>query len=112
MAKLNGKNFKIIAKLVEPYKGTSIAIRSDGKILLRRGNRWIRWRSLKPNITPQQFTEHLLSQGWIKGMKPTFNTLEKWEKQGISKAPDGCVVEPDGICPHGYKSWLLLLGWI
>ena len=25
---------------------------------------------------------------------------------------DGCVVEPDGTCPHGYKSPLLLLGII
>ena len=25
---------------------------------------------------------------------------------------DGCRVEPDGICPHGHKSWLLELGYI
>ena len=25
---------------------------------------------------------------------------------------DGCIVEPDGVCPHGYKSPLLVLGII
>ena len=25
---------------------------------------------------------------------------------------DGCYVEPDGHCPHGYPSWLLYLGMI
>jgi len=25
---------------------------------------------------------------------------------------DGCVVEPDGQCPHGYRSWQLVAGII
>lgn len=43
---------------------------------------------------------------------PSENLLVKWDSQGISKATDGCIVEPDGICPHGYRSWLLELGFI
>jgi len=31
---------------------------------------------------------------------------------GIAEATDGCTVEPDGICPHGHPSWLILLGYI
>lgn len=31
---------------------------------------------------------------------------------GIAEAEDGCRVETDGRCPHGYSSWLLVLGWI
>lgn len=27
-------------------------------------------------------------------------------------ATDGCVVEPDGVCPHGHPSWPLRLGMI
>lgn len=27
-------------------------------------------------------------------------------------ATDGCVVEPDGVCPHGHPSWPLRLGLI
>lgn len=26
--------------------------------------------------------------------------------------PHGCVVEPDGVCPHGFSSPLLILGLI
>jgi hypothetical protein len=29
-----------------------------------------------------------------------------------TKCPEGCSVEPDGICPHGYKSVVLELGFI
>lgn len=29
-----------------------------------------------------------------------------------SEATDGCVVEPDGTCPHGAKSWLIEMGMI
>lgn len=43
---------------------------------------------------------------------PSIKTMEKWVMDGIAKATDGCRVEPDGICPHGCKSWLLELGLI
>jgi hypothetical protein len=42
-------------------------------------------------------SEELLQQGLLGEM---INTI------------DDCVVEPDGECPHGYKSPLLLLGMI
>ena len=29
-----------------------------------------------------------------------------------TKCPEGCVVEPDGTCPHDYKSIALELGLI
>jgi hypothetical protein len=29
-----------------------------------------------------------------------------------TRCEHGCEVEPDGICPHGHKSMLLLLGMI
>lgn len=28
----------------------------------------------------------------------------------VMTAADGCQVEPDGVCPHGYVSPLILLG--
>jgi hypothetical protein len=31
---------------------------------------------------------------------------------GDCEATDGCIVEPDGVCPHGYPSWLRYLGMI
>ena len=44
--------------------------------------------------------------------EPSVKTLEKWESEGYCKATDGCKVEPDGVCPHGCKSWLLELGLV
>ena len=26
-----------------------------------------------------------------------------------TEATDGCLVEPDGLCPHGHPSWLIVL---
>ena len=43
---------------------------------------------------------------------PDLETLEAWTNAGICEATDGCVVEPDGACSHGYPSWLLELGLI
>ena len=43
---------------------------------------------------------------------PSIARLNKMVNDGICTAPDGCHVEPDGSCPHGYKSWLLYLGYI
>ena len=30
----------------------------------------------------------------------------------LPEATDGCTVEPDGTCPHGHPSWLLVLGYV
>lgn len=44
--------------------------------------------------------------------RPSIRTLEKWMMRGVAKATDGCEVEPDGECPHGCKSWLIVMGYI
>jgi hypothetical protein len=38
--------------------------------------------------------------------------LEKGIWDGEVQVFDSCTVEPDGICPHGYKSPLVLLGLV
>ena len=43
---------------------------------------------------------------------PDLETLQEWVAQGFCEATDGCIVEPDGTCPHGHPSWLLKLGLI
>jgi hypothetical protein len=43
---------------------------------------------------------------------PSAETLLQWLDEGGSEAIDGCWVEPDGVCPHGCQSWLLVLGMI
>jgi hypothetical protein len=43
---------------------------------------------------------------------PDIEVLMAWEMEGYCEATDGCVVEPDGRCTHGNRSWLLELGLI
>ena len=42
---------------------------------------------------------------------PDIETLMQWEMDGVCEALDGCLVEPDGTCPHGFPSWLVYLGY-
>jgi len=44
--------------------------------------------------------------------EPSIEQLMQWEAEDGCEATDGCWVEPDGICPHGCKSWLLELGFL
>jgi hypothetical protein len=44
--------------------------------------------------------------------EPSIKTLYKWSDDGVAKATDGCRVEPDGTCPHGCRSWMLVMGVI
>jgi len=114
MAKLNSKNFKLLAKLVHPKTGLAIAIRSDGRILRKNwvSGQYKRWKRLKEGYDPHKFIEDLKAQGWIEGTAPTWQTVQRWASQGKARTPCGCWVEPDGECQHGNKSWLVLLGMI
>ena len=44
--------------------------------------------------------------------EPDTEQLEEWVFDSVCDATDGCVVEPDGMCPHGHPSWLLAMGLI
>jgi len=44
--------------------------------------------------------------------EPEVEDLVEWESEGGCEATDGCYVEPDGVCEHGYPSWLLWMGLI
>ena len=56
--------------------------------------------------------ETLDNKRTIMYSKPDIEQLQMWEEEGGCEAPDGCWVEPDGICEHGHKSWLLIMGMI
>jgi len=43
---------------------------------------------------------------------PTVGDLTEWHENEGCKATDGCWVEPDGECEHGFPSWLVYLGLI
>ena len=77
-------------------------------------------RTLKDGVTLGQYQEHL-NKYHIEGVTypkalkvkvPSMKKLEYWSFDGVCETPDGCRVEPDGHCEHGYPSWLLILGFI
>ena len=76
-----------------------ITVYSKGKI-----------RTLKAGITLDKYKEY--DSQAIKVNKPSMATLESWSSECGCKAIDGCWVEPDGTCEHGYPSWLLALNYI
>jgi len=43
---------------------------------------------------------------------PTVEEVMDWLADGGCEATDGCRVEPDGVCPHGKPSWLIVWGLI
>jgi len=67
-------------------------------------------RTLKEGITLKMYQERYPSA--IKVKRPTVKTLERWDMDGGCETLDGCWVEPDGVCPHGFNSWMLELGYI
>lgn len=44
--------------------------------------------------------------------KPSYDELSAMMLDTVATATDGCTVEPDGVCEHGYPSWLIQLGMI
>ena len=56
-------------------------------------------------ITPEEYV-YAPSK---KKKVPSIKTIERWFMDGYCKTPDGCKVEPDGTCPHGQESWMLIL---
>jgi hypothetical protein len=50
-----------------------------------------------------------VNSGWAP---PDPDTLDEWIADGVCRAPDECLVAPDGVCEHGLASWFLVLGAI
>ena len=44
--------------------------------------------------------------------EPDLDEIMEMESEGGCDATDGCYVETDGVCEHGYPSWMLYLGYI
>lgn len=63
----------------------------------------------KPLTTSQRRSHGL---GPKRTKAPSIKTMERWMNDGVAKATDGCRVEPDGTCPHGARSWMMVLGVI
>ena len=70
--------------------------------------------TLLSHVNPNDYIKHVNDKGLIAihVKVPSISTLEKWDSKGICKTPDGCTTEPDGTCPHGFPSWLIIMGMI
>lgn len=44
--------------------------------------------------------------------RPSMAQVQEWVMDSVCDATDGCRVEPDGHCPDGHPSWLLVLGLV
>lgn len=47
-----------------------------------------------------------VNSGWAP---PDPDELAEWLADGVCRAPDDCLVSPDGTCDHGLASWKLVL---
>ena len=45
-------------------------------------------------------------------VEPSIEDIEEQLEDGCCEATDGCIVEPDGQCEHGHKSWMRYWGLI
>ena len=47
-----------------------------------------------------------VNSGWAP---PDPDELAEWLADGVCRAPDDCLVPPEGACEHGLASWKLVL---
>ena len=68
-------------------------------------------RRLKKGVSIEDYKTKYPSA--IETEVPDIDILEEYASDSFCcETPDGCVVEADGTCEHGYHSWLLILGYI
>jgi hypothetical protein len=101
-----------VVRVFDRKLGALLSVRSDGIILSRtpfsRG--WRFHGKLRKDIpSVQEFVKQHPERYCPMRSVPQYETLMRWESEGLAEALDGCEVEPDGVCPHGEPSWLRAL---
>ena len=90
-------------------------LRLRGKVIeiYERGE-WVPRILLEDPIEFGGYLEAVIAEG--KAFKierlPSEAAISQWVLDSVVEAVDGCLVEPDGVCPHGTPSWLIVLGMI
>ena len=70
-------------------------------------------RVLKDGVDPAYYESKYQDARRIrKPSRPSEAEIEKWMSTGMCRALDGCVVELDGVCPHGCPSRILYYGMV
>lgn len=87
---------------------------SDGTILRKTigAETWKLYGKMKPGEDPQAFVDQRRSDKFFGCSVPSYKALMRWSTEGLCETPDGCLVEEDGKCTHGFPSWLKLAGWV
>lgn len=67
-------------------------------------------KTLKVGVTVEKYRELYPSARVVR--VPGLKSLENMSFNGIARAVDGCRIEPDGDCQHGFPSWLKVMGVI
>lgn len=62
------------------------------------------------NISELSKEEKIAERKWARSIP--IDEYEQMVSWASAETYDGCVVEPDGKCSHGYSSPLLIMGWI
>ena len=52
------------------------------------------------------YTWFEVNSGWAP---PDPDELAEWLADDVCRAPDDCLVAPEGVCEHGLASWKLVL---
>ena len=95
--------------------GIVIRHRQDGVVERWTYVGWIPWKRVKAGLTVEEAIGRLIQKGWQTGRVtrvPCEANLRRWEEEGVAEAQDGCRVEIDGYCPHGWPSWLIVAGLV
>ncbi len=81
---------------------------------VRRNNHPLVWRviRLKDGVAPREFEKRFPDARPVNP-PPAISEMESWLcDDGICESLDGCHVEPDGQCEHGFPSWLMYYGMV
>lgn len=72
------------------------------------------FRTLKDGVDFDEYVKRHTEKGIhiCKTSRPSLNMMEKWIDNGVACAIDGCRVECDGVCEHGFPSKMLAMGLI
>ncbi len=101
---------KLKKVFLSPEKDSLLGITED-KIYVAYMYDFRPYKKIKPGHY-ESVVKKLLNCGLEEVKVPTLEVLERAIMDGVCETPDGCLVEPDGECPHGYKSWALIFGYL
>ena len=78
------------------------------------GGEWIARAKVEFPEEDEEWVEEVIKKGRAFRVErlPSKETIEQWRGADVVEAIDGCTVKPDGVCPHGAPSWLIVLGVI